>query len=177
MKKSSVLYFLASMVLCLLVLLPGQCLAGPVQRVASVPYSELNIGGIIPSSTLQYVEQVYGTPTKVSTEPYRNGYYYKIYDYGNGLFGAIAITKGTGSNNYVWGVYCKESNLATPSGFRVGMPFSKVAAKYSAPQPVKNRRDSRLLDYEYFIYHGMGSMIFTVDQKGLITRISFFTGE
>ena len=174
MKNRTFKKLLGIVVLSFLIMLPAICLAAT--RAGVIDDSERNIGGIRYGVSLAYVEQVYGKPTKVTTEPYRNGYYYKVYDYGNGLFGAIAITNGNGKD-YVEGVYCKESNLTTPSGFKVGMPFSTVTAKYPAPRPSRNTKDSSLYDYSYYVMHGIGDMTFTVDRKGIIRRIAFFTGE
>ncbi|WP_196590536.1 hypothetical protein [Pectinatus frisingensis] len=96
------------------------------------------MGGNIGTS-LDYVEQIYGQPTKQSTGTYHNEVQYITYDY-NDLFSVNAYytLNGFNSGTYVDGIVCREGNLSTPSGFAVGMPFKNVTAKYPKSRLMTN---------------------------------------
>lgn len=166
---------LAVFLFCLAVVFPVQALAYP----ATMARSEFVIGGIPLYSSFEYVQQIYGTPSNVKTKPYHGENYWCLYDY-NGLFGVFGITKNSedpSEDGVVWGVTCKESNLTTPSGFRVGMPFKTVAAAYPPPRP---RFDSKTNQYIYDYGAERAAMLhmdFVVDRKGIIKEISISTGE
>lgn len=138
----------------------------PVAVKKSLPKSELNIGGITFGQAMDYVEQVYGKPGVVDDQGY-----FQIYNY-NDLF----VVTGKLNNGYrVASVVTYEKEVATPSGFRVGMPFADVVKKYGDVKPVKFKAeglDSKLKgckDYTYFCDDGQ--LVFLVDKNQVIRAI------
>lgn len=133
---------------------------------ADIPKSDLNIGGINPGQSMDYVVQVYGKPGEIEkADPFQ------IYNY-NYLFVVI----GREDNGLkVFSVAIYEKGLKTPKGFTVGMPFEKVVKEYGKVEPFKFKAEGiesnlkNCKDYTYFSEDWQ--MVFLVDKKGVIRGI------
>lgn len=139
----------------------------------TIDEEEINIGGISIGSSLDYVEQIYGTPTskKNFDDIMGNG---EIYYYNNKLIISALNTKN--GTTYVNDIVCRESNLTTPSGFAVGTSYENVLKKYKKVEPLsKDRVNNYKQNYIYY-EHTCGNlyMRFTVDKKGIIQEIECY---
>ncbi|OUO40974.1 hypothetical protein B5F82_02735 [Megamonas hypermegale] len=145
---------------------------------ASIPRSDMVIGGITMGSSLDYVEQVYGLPNK---SYYGEGDWITgeslIYEYvnGNNLFKVVAGTKGN-FNRIVYSITCREKGLSTPSGLSVGMNFSEVKKLYGKGSAIKKDMAVSPIDKcSYYEYNsGSNIMQFAVDSDGIIRQIVIF---
>ena len=134
--------------------------------VTEMPKDELSIGGIDPGQNIDYVEQVYGKPSKVDDEGF-----FKTYNY-NDKF----VVKAKMNNGFkVMSVGIYEKGLATPSGFTVGMPYANVEKKFGTVNPVKFKAEGveaklkGCMDYTYF--SGNKQIVFLVDKKDIVQGI------
>ncbi|MBQ3641842.1 hypothetical protein II906_07975 [bacterium] len=145
---------------------PIQKSKAPVVAKTSMARSELSIGGIAIGQTMDYVVQVYGKPGVIDDQGF-----FQIYNY-NDLF----VVTGQLNNGYkVSSVASYEKEVATPSGFRVGMPFSEVIKKYGEVKSVKFKAEGLekklkgCKDYTYFCEDAQ--MVFLVDKNQVIQAI------
>lgn len=117
---------------------------------ASVPRNELALGGVTLFTSLNNVQNIYGTPAKsFYNDEYLGGGKVRVYKqlYGNGSFSVIAT-------NYdgVVSVRTTENNgIATPAGIKVGMNATSLLAVYGAA------------DYKYA--DGNGNSVFVYSEK------------
>lgn len=147
---------------------------------ASIPRNDMVIGGITIGSSLDYVEQVYGSPNELY---YGDGDWltgqsltYK-YVNGNNLFKVVAGTKGN-SNRRVYSIVCRERGLYTPKGLSVGMNFNEVKKIYGNGTSLKKNMVVLPIDKcRYYEYNsGSNSMQFTVDSNNIIRQIAIVSG-
>ncbi len=138
--------------------------------------ANLCIGGISLGSSLSYVKQIYGTPTKIShfTE---NGSEVISYDYNN-LFLVTTYVTPTG-NTWVNYVQCKESNLSTPNGIKVGMSLKKAQQLFkNMLQPVSIYEASVLPPGYSYYYYCDGAFEFRLSiDEGIIHSIELIYTE
>ncbi|MDY6291190.1 MAG: hypothetical protein SPL86_06875 [Succiniclasticum sp.] len=134
--------------------------------VTEMSITELNIGGIEPGQNIDYVEQVYGKPSKIDDEGF-----FQTYNY-NDKF----IVKGKMNNGYkVMSVASYEKGMKTPSGFMVGDSYSAVVKKFGAVKGIKFKGEGveaklkGCTDYTYF--SGKKQMVFIVDKNDVIRAI------
>ena len=102
---------------------------------ATIPTSELAIGGIITGNDQNYVRSVYGAPTKMEyrTTPYSNTKNDVTYTYGNSF--SIRFY-----NDFALSIISKGNNgISTPSGIHVGSTFGEVKKLYGKPDPSPDR--------------------------------------
>lgn len=118
-------------------LLGGLMLAASVCS-ATIPNSELAIGGIVPWMTRDQVVQIYGEPTKEITHviPTRKGNfnYYEM-QYGTSFFCWYGyFNSGTEREYRVDTIKTTANNgLGTPAGLMVGQPVSRMLELYGKP--------------------------------------------
>ena len=136
----------------------------------SIDEAEINIGGIGIGTSLDYVEEIYGPPTK--KESFKNymgtGVVYNYKDLF--LISALYTKRNT---TYVDSIICREGNLKTPSGFAVGTDYADVLKKYGKVPPLPaDHVTNYKKEYQYYQYPcGALGMIFVVDSKNIIQEI------
>ncbi len=136
------------------------------KSVQEMPESEFYIGGITMGQSFDYVEQIYGKPSKIEDEGF-----FQTYNY-NDRF----LIKGKLNNGYkVCSVAIYEKGLATPSGFTGETPYEAVTKKYGAGHEMKFKGagiEAKLKgckDFTYFCNNKQ--MVFLVDKKNIIKAI------
>jgi hypothetical protein len=136
------------------------------KSVQEMPESEFYIGGITMGQTFDYVEQIYGKPSKIENEGF-----FQTYNY-NDRF----LVKGKLNNGYkVCSVAIYEKGLATPSGFTGETPYEVVVKKYGAGHEIKFKGEGveaklkGCKDVTYFCNNKQ--MVFLVDKKSVIKAI------
>ena len=137
-----------------------------------MPESEMYIGGVGHDCTLAYVRSIFGDPVEKKWFNVDNcrGVRY-IYS------PVFSVTARTGSEDptpedilKVTNVNLKASNLDTPSGLTVGIPFQTVAGMYGFGE--KMQITDRVF-YNYPVKDTNRSMRFYVDKMGIITEIIY----
>jgi len=134
----------------------------PNRTFASVPDSEISLGGIYFGASMQYVKSIYGAPDKKSTiydHPLWRGEV-TTWKYGD----SVVVTF---SDKKVITVYVSENNgFATPAGVIVGMDYTVPQKLYGAP----DNHGSSYLFYarESNPYEGLSFHL----HEGIITAIA-----
>lgn len=134
--------------------------------VTEIPKSELNIGGINPGQDINYVEQVYGKPTKIDDEGF-----FQTYNYNDKFIVKAKLNKGY----KVTSVASYEKGLKMPGGVMVGMPYADVVKKYGKVNGAKFKGTGVEAQFkgctEYTYYSGDQQAVFIVDKKGIVQGI------
>ncbi len=134
----------------------------PMPALASVPDSELSLGGVYFGASMQYVESMYGAPDKKSTtheHPLWRGEV-TTWKYGD----SVIVTF---SDKKVINVHISATNgFSTPAGVVVGMDYTIPEKLYGAP----DKYGSSYLFYqrENNPYEGLAFHL----HEGIITAIS-----
>ena len=130
---------------------------------ASVPDSELYLGGIGVDSTNQEVQTLYGDPWVLETQGKNHALWkgeVKTYEYGK-----EKTYKVTFNNDKVIQVYSKANNgLETPAGLHVGMDKEDVLDFYGKPDVINeyNGKDKWFYASETNEHKGM---VIVIDNK------------
>ena len=145
---------------------------------ASIPRSELALGGITIGASINSVQRIYGAPTKIEYEDFsmwggQTRFY--TYYYGNGSY-SVTTTNGLG----VVGVATTANNgISTPAGIKVGMSSGRLAMVYGE---VNYTWDDNNGDKVFVYYENVNakaaepdSLQFTV-RNGRIIKISLSAG-
>ncbi|MBR2142197.1 hypothetical protein [Anaerovibrio sp.] len=137
-----------------------------------MPESEMYIGGVGPDCTLAYVRSIFGDPQEkkwFNNEGFRGVRY--IYSPAFSVTARVGADDPTPENDLkVTNVNLKDSNLSTPSGLTVGIPFQTVAGMFGFGEKKK------YTDREFYYYPLNGtnkSMTFYVNNVGVITEIIY----
>ena len=134
--------------------------------VTEIPKSELNIGGINPGQDINYVERVYGKPTKIDDEGF-----FQTYNYNDKFIVKAKLNKGY----KVTSVASYEKGLKMPGGFMVGMPYADVVKKHGKVNGAKFKGTGVEAQFkgctEYTYYSGDQQAVFIVDKKGIVQGI------
>jgi len=134
---------------------------------ANIADDEVALGGIAYNSSLDYVQSVYGNPTRI-TEVKRDMFgFYKTYYYGSSFYFEVR-------NGVVTHLYSAANNgINTPAGVKVGMTKANLEAIYGKPNNVLKDRFGNLDSYYYASYlsFNLGAR-FYFDKSGRITLIS-----
>ena len=151
--------------------LPLTVTAGPGSHPGEFKDTEFNIGGISFGSPMEYVIEIYGEPSSQNEEKDS----VLTYNYNNKLWISSAIFK---QEYHVETIAITADNLATPSGFAVGHPYADVEKKYGKIPPLdKLKVQKKSLESIYTYYErscGLNHMLFTVDQNGIIQKITMY---
>lgn len=137
-----------------------------------MPESEMYIGGVGHDCTLAYVRSIFGDPVEkkwFNVDKCRGVRY--IYS------PTFSVTARTGSEDptpedqlKVTNVNLKASNLDTPSGLTVGIPFQTVAGMFGFGE--KMQFSDRVF-YNYQVKDTNRSMYFYINNLGIITEIVY----
>ena len=134
--------------------------------VTEIPKSELNIGGINPGQDINYVEQVYGKPTKIDDEGF-----FQTYNYNDKFIVKAKLNKGY----KVTSVASYEKGLKMPGGVMVGMNYADVVKKFGKVNGAKFKGTGVEAQFkactEYIYYSGDQQAVFIVDKKGIVQGI------
>lgn len=129
-------------------LLGGLMLAASVCS-ATIPKSEMAIGGIVPGMTRDQVVQIYGEPTKEITHVIstRKGNFneYEM-QYGTSFFCWYSYSKNPGNEGeYRIDIIKTTANngLGTPAGLMVGQPVSRMLELYGKPDRMGDKSYGR----------------------------------
>lgn len=137
-----------------------------------LPESEMYIGGVGEGCTLEYVKACFGEPKEKKW--FNNGSLRGVrYIYGPAfsVTGRVPADDARGENEMtVTNVTLQASNLSTPGGITVGIPFATVSGQYGLG--VRNQYGSQLV-YEYKLEGTKRAMLFYVGNNGLITQIAY----
>ncbi len=170
------------LMICFAVLMLCQATTFAAPTSHFIPKEELSIGGISLECTLGYVKKIYGEPTEViRTEHKTNSgkigtIYYIQYNYSDTFFvtGTLSDRKPQEEDDArIITIFIKDNSLSTPSGFKVGMPYSAVAEMFG-----KERKITRqgITFYGYAPDRGGWNNInFHVDDKDIITAITVYS--
>ena len=149
--------------MCCIIMLAGTAMA-------SVPTSELSIGGIGIGSSGNYVRSVYGNPDNI-----------KLYDWGEswtyGSFelvlekNAVLSLRSTGNNG-----------LATPAGLAVGMKYSDAYNLYGKADSQGNAqteivRHPKGCDYHYIYFSSNDMLMILYTKNNVIKTIYIVKGH
>ena len=142
----------------------------------NMPSSEMSLGGIIPlNTTLRDVKNMYGEPTDKKVFE-GEGVHVVTYSYGElfKVFGRTGIPRDKNTviienNILVIGYSIKANNLATQSGFKVGMPYQRVVDLYGVGKQYSDKNEN--VSY-YYSNEKLQAMSFHIDDNGIITEIS-----
>ena len=134
--------------------------------VKDIPERELDINGICPGQTMDYVVKICGKPSYIEKQDP-----FLIYSY-NSVFFVIGRLD---NENKVFSVAAYEKGFKTPSGFMVGMPFADVVEKYHKVKSAKFKGEGVESDLEgckdYTYFCGEQQMVFLVDKQGVVRGI------
>lgn len=147
------------------------CISTTTCFAYGIPRNDMAIGGIAYGTSMDYVKQIYGTPTKIT---YADGEWHTgkliVYNY-NDKF----IVSGSVRTNTVVSIVCTEKGLSTPGGLAVGMKYDIVKKIYGnggrMDLLVKRPSDG----YKYYYYSNATNEIqFIVDKQGIIQKIFIY---
>lgn len=131
----------------------------PSNSIQEIPEKELSIGGITVGQNLNYVEQIYGKPSKII-----NDGTFKIYNY-NDRF----IVKG--KSNKICSVAIYEKGIATPSGFTGETPYKTVKDQYGDGHKLKYKGELKDCKEDYTYFCNDKQIVFIVNKKNIIKGI------
>lgn len=142
---------------------------------ASIPRTDMAIGGVTLGSSLNYVKQIYGPPTSFY---YEDGDYITgkiaVYSY-NQMFVIYARTRNQPAG-MIDSIICRDKGLSTPAGFAVGMNFDIVKKIYGYPYESKYPVNPVSGCKHYGYNNGSYNMEFAVDSKKIIRQIVVYSG-
>ena len=144
--------------------------------ITDMPSSEMSLGGIVPLKiTLRDVKNIYGEPADKKVFE-GEGAHVVTYSYGSlfKVFGRTGVSKDKNmmiieNNIPVIGYSIYANNLATQSGFKVGMPYQNVIDLYGVGKQYSH--EDGTVSY-YYSNHQLQQISFNIDDKGIITGIS-----
>ncbi len=140
------------------------CILTTGTAMASISNNEINLGGLTPTTSIEYMESIYGAPDRVETK-YSDGQTMHVYHYGNSVEvnsfrkPTTAIVRISANNGW-----------ATPAGVTVGMDKSVITNIYGSPD-FKYKGNSGETVYEYHDTHAVSSLSFGI-KKNKISWIS-----
>lgn len=126
--------------------------------------SDIALGGIQIGATENYVKRIYGEPNDTNYDSNGVRGNLKIYNYGGSFFisfanGKVVEAKTTANNG-----------IATPPGFTVGTPISRVENYYGANKGFAKKRG------EYCRYNAKWlNVSYEADSKGKINLIRIYS--
>lgn len=128
---------------------------------ATIPDSELSIGGIVLGNNPQHVQKIYGAPKKVK---YFKENKYRKFVYGKSFFVEFqdqdaVMMKSTADNG-----------LGTPSGVRVGSTVADVKRIYGNPDPLPARLSKKTNYLRYIGNQQSGELILKI-KDGKVSEI------
>lgn len=151
------------------------CLSIAPVCLASMPRSEMYVGGVGPGCTMGYVQEIYGEPTSRETQSFAEGITVLTYNYENKLIVRALKSMGSSTLEADMDVYSVESyapSLTTPSGFAVGMSYAAVTRRFGLGQVTPRGYINKPLDgCTYYAYSAGPEMIFAVDGHNIIRAI------
>ncbi|MCR5176974.1 MAG: hypothetical protein K6C05_09025 [Anaerovibrio sp.] len=137
-----------------------------------MPESEMYIGGVGHGCTLEYVKSIFGEPQEkkwFNSDGCRGVRY--IYNQSYSVTARVKDDDPTPENKLqVTNVNLKGSNLDTPSGLTVGIPYQTVAGMFGMGE--KKQYTDRMF-YYYKLENTNRSMTFYVNNFGIITEIIY----
>ena len=141
--------------------LTAACILMGTTAFASIPDSELSLGGITVGSSADYVKSLYGEPDKDSgVRPGPEGNYYEY------LYGSSLRIHFDANNNTIVSIFVTANNgFSTPAGITVGMDADVLTQLYG--EPFKNDRG-------VISYHEDGKWLVFVTRNGKIVEIKVF---
>lgn len=116
---------------------------------AAIPQSELALGGITLSSSVQNARAVYGEPTRTETRTmpiWGRNVQFRIYYFGNGSFYVIEADRD--EIGIVTVMSDAANGIATPAGITVGMRRDAMLRTYGSPDAKYNNSDGSV-SYTY----------------------------
>ena len=151
------------------------CISTTTCFAYGIPRNDMAIGGVTLGTSLDYVKQIYGSPT---SSYYEEGDYMTgkiaVYSY-NQMFVIYAGTKNHPEGR-VYSVICRDKGLSTPAGFAVGMKFDIVKKIYGYPNetkyPINPVEGCRHYEYNTGSYN----MQFAIDSNKIIRQIVVYSG-
>ncbi len=140
------------------------------------PRSDMAIGGISLGGSIQYVEQIYGAPTKSYIDLDMSDYSHGktvAYNY-NDKF----IVYAGNSGQHIDSIICRESGLSMPGGIAVGMKYSIVKKIYGGGRHLEDDFIVQKIDKtnSYAYNAGTWNLQFSVDSEGIIRQIVIYSG-
>lgn len=137
----------------------------------NITASDIIFGGITRGTSLAYVEQVYGKPTKIFNNDRNPRHYYVTYAYGNLHDKHLWVTaiKRDDGTTFVTTINCEAGNLATNSGLRVGMPVSKIVKRFGTPSRITLAGPSGDKCYSYT--DDTNNLLFLVNPAGVVKSV------
>lgn len=157
----------------LFLLLAILCISTTTCFAGNIPRHDIAIGGISYGTSMNYVKQIYGTPTKIT---YADGEWHTgkliAYNY-NDKF----IVEGVVKNNTVDFIVCREKGLSTPGGLAVGMKYDIAKKIYGEGQRLDLIKGYHQDGYKHYSYGSFGiNMELVVDKQGIINEIKIYSG-
>lgn len=154
----------------------GTALAAP--RAMTV--DDAVIAGIAPGSALSYVRSIYGEPDGEKTKRTGNYPTHLVDYYGEGFVITYDIFGGA-QNPLIQSIESTNAALVMPSGIHVGMKIAEVQQIFSDIQE-PFRRDEKINQYTSPRFYvevsdekkGIRTVVFDVDQKGVIQKIFIY---
>ena len=143
---------------------------------ASIPRSELALGGVTLFTRFANVQHIYGQPTSTSYKDYNIwGGTSRFYTqrYGNGSF----IVTATNHDGVVSVTTTANNGIGTPAGIKVGMSQGRLSMVYGEVDYIMENNGDKVFCYNE-IKTGVGcrdSLLFTV-RDGRIIEISLVAG-
>lgn len=143
-------------------------LGGIPASYALIPDDAVEVGGLQPGNTLEYMESIYGQPVLEKVQPCNLPAFSKYtYKYGDTVsifsVGGKAIVNITTTANNGWG---------TPAGVTVGMDKSVLHDIYGK-EDTSFRRDG-ILYYTYFVYpSGMRGLSFGTKNNKIVSITAY----
>ena len=137
-----------------------------------MPDEEMYISGITVGDTLGYAKMIFGNPEQVQRQPYTEkrdiGYLY--------LSDGLQIRGETEWRNtideddlIIWNVFANNEKWETPSGIRVGMPYTKVVELFGEGRLMYHSHRNKPYEYKG---QSKTLSIFVDPQNDLIKSIS-----
>lgn len=122
--------------------------SAPVKYHSKLTAADLILGGIGQDSSLWYVAQVYGQPTRNTSRSDKYGTF-TTYNYNDQFIVTEKETAFTGKK-FIYEIVCREDNLQTQSGLHVGLNYSTVQHTYGAADLAgTNAQGLKYYDYNF----------------------------
>lgn len=143
------------------------CILTTGTAMASISDNEINLGGLTPTTSIEYMEGIYGVPDKVETK-HSDGQNMHVYYYGNSVK-VISFRKPITSIVQI----TANNGWATSAGVTVGMDKSVVTNIYGVPDS-KYKGNNGETVYEYRDTHAVSYLSFGI-KKDKVSWISMGT--
>ncbi|WP_294156900.1 hypothetical protein [uncultured Selenomonas sp.] len=113
---------------------------------ATIPLTEIALGGITPGTAFRTMQQIYGAPTTSKSA----GTHFTTFIYGDSVWATVELTEGRIRELSV----TRNNGFQTPAGLHVGMDVQQMKALYGEPSVSEQKAARGVTPATIYSYQG-----------------------